>query len=67
MVKRPLVDTNPYLRDPIRRREMFHMTVYTSTGIEGVKLGSADLDEKGPNPYRSIAVRESVGSSQSRR
>ena len=43
MLKRSLTRTNPYLRDPVKRREMFQMTVYTSTDIEGVKLTPADL------------------------
>ena len=67
MLKRALVNTNPYLRDPLKRREMFRMTVYTSTGIEGVKLEPEDLDEKGISPARSAANRESAKSSESRR
>jgi hypothetical protein len=67
MPKRPLVETNPYLRDPAKRREMLAMTVYTSTGIEGVALGSSDLDGNTPRRREATAIRESPRSSGSRR
>lgn len=44
MIKRPLIETNPYLRDPGKRRKMFAMTVYTSTSVEGVHLDASDLN-----------------------
>ena len=67
MPKRPLIKTNPYLLDPVKRRQMFQMTVYTSTGIEGVKLTGSEFDERIRTPRRSIQSRESVKSSGSRR
>ncbi len=62
MKKPSLADTNPYLRDPIKRREMFYMTVSTSTEIEGVKLGQLDLQEEPAGSPRSKAPRVSAKS-----
>lgn len=46
--KKPLIETNPYLRDPIERKEMIHRAVLTSTAIEGVhtnkRKGYKDID-----------------------
>jgi hypothetical protein len=67
MPKHPLVETNPYLRDPAKRREMFSMTVCTSTGVEGVVLTLGELNGKALKPRESTAIRESVESSGSRR
>jgi hypothetical protein len=67
MLKRPLVETNLFLRDPEKRREMFRMTVCTSTGIEGVTLTRTDLKEASSSPPRPNAVGGSARSSQSRR
>jgi hypothetical protein len=67
MLKRSLNKTNPYLLDPAKRREMFEMTVYTSTDVEGVKLTPSDLLPKARNSRRITSSRESVKSSGSRR
>lgn len=67
MLKRSLNKTNPYLLDPAKRREMFEMTVYTSTDVEGVKLSHTDLVPNARSPRRIISSRESVKSSRSRR
>jgi hypothetical protein len=67
MQKRPLIDTNPYLRDPDMRREMFAITVCTSTGVEGVRLTATDLEKGASNPPRPIVGRGSGSSSGSRR
>lgn len=67
MSKRSLLKTNPYLLDPEKRLEMFHMTVSTSTDIEGVKLTQSDLEDKKQSPNRTRPNRGSVKSSQSRR
>ena len=63
MLKPPLVETNPFLRDPEKRREMFRMTVCTSTGIEGVTLTQTDLKEAPERPRRTNAVGGSPKSS----
>ena len=43
LVMRSLIDTNPYLRDPLKRRAMFAASVQTSTRIERVELTIEDL------------------------
>lgn len=34
MSEKPLIETNPYLRDPEQRREMIYTAVSSSTAIE---------------------------------
>jgi hypothetical protein len=36
MSNKPLIKTNPYLKNPAKRHAMFCMTVASSTAIEGV-------------------------------
>ncbi len=43
MDKNLLIETNPYLLDSDKPREMFEVTVYTSTEIEGVTLDRSEL------------------------
>lgn len=64
MPKQSLTRTNPYLLDPAKRREMFEMTVYTSTDIEGVKLTPSDLHAEIRTARRITSFRESVKSSR---
>lgn len=63
MIKRSLIKTNPYLADPVKRREMFVMTVYTSTGVEGVRLHASDLDDGMTTEHVQTIPRESLKSS----
>ena len=67
MLKCPLLETNPYLRDPAKRYEMFCMTVCTSTGIEGVRLPQTELTNGRSSSLQFTAVHESETSSGSRR
>jgi hypothetical protein len=67
MLKRSLARTNPYLRDPGKRRAMFQMTVSTSTDIEGVKLSPADLLSEPSSSKHITLSREPVRSSRLRR
>jgi hypothetical protein len=45
MLKDALINTNPYLRDPIQREALLSKTVISSTAIEGVVLGSAEIEK----------------------
>lgn len=45
IVKKPLVQTNPFLRNPAKRRALIQRTVLTSTAIEGIHLTEADLQQ----------------------
>jgi hypothetical protein len=38
MAKKSLIETNPYLKDPEKRKAMFYTTVSSSTAIEGVHV-----------------------------
>ena len=40
---KPLIETNPYLRDSQDRQIQFFTAVVTSTGIEGVSITPAEL------------------------
>lgn len=67
MSKRPLLETNPFLRDPDKRRAMFYMTVCTSTGIEGVHLTQTEIEKESSQPPRSTSVHVTAVSSGSPR
>lgn len=34
---KPLIETNPYLRDPVERERLIARSVRTSCGVEGIK------------------------------
>jgi len=36
-MKRPLIETNPYLKDPIMREKLISQSVRSSCGVEGIK------------------------------
>jgi hypothetical protein len=67
MITRSLIQTNPYLRDPDKRRAMFYMTVCTSTGVEGVHLTSTEIEKDSPQATRFTSVRVTAVSSRSPR
>jgi hypothetical protein len=35
---KPLIETNPYLKDPAKRKTLLDKSVATSTAIEGVRV-----------------------------
>lgn len=37
-MKKSLIDTNPYLKDPVMRKKLAERSVRTSSGVEGIKL-----------------------------
>lgn len=39
--EKTLVEVNPYLRDPIKRRRLLRISADTSAAIEGIKIKSA--------------------------
>ena len=65
MVKKSLIKTNPYLKDPEKRKAMFYTTVSSSTAIEGVHaavekaIKAAEESGKIANPSESTASRKS--------
>lgn len=36
--EKPLIETNPYLKDPVIRAKVIARSVETSCGIEGIKI-----------------------------
>ena len=52
---RKLLDTNPYLRDPVQRERSIFISVATSSAIEGIRA-----------PFRDL-VAETVASRKSRK
>lgn len=37
MKTKPLIETNPYLKDPVMRKKLISRSVRTSCGVEGIK------------------------------
>lgn len=68
MIKKSLIETNPYLKDPKKRKTMFYTTVSSSTAIEGVHIAvdKAIKDVKESDKIISI-LSESAASGKSRR
>ena len=44
MKKKSLIETNPYLKDPVKRRTAFIKTVISSSAIEGIHVTASDLE-----------------------
>lgn len=40
MKNRPLIETNPYMKDPATRKKLISRSVRTSCGVEGIKAPS---------------------------
>ncbi len=38
MKRKPLSETNPYIKDPEKREKLIAISVATSCGVEGVKV-----------------------------
>ncbi len=66
MVKKPLIETNPYLIDSTQRQELFYTSVTSSTAIEGVHVAFSDLVNP-PSKLMETTVREREESYGSRR
>lgn len=39
-MKKPLIETNPYLKDPVMRDRLISRSVRSSCGVEGIKVDS---------------------------
>ena len=64
MSTKPLIKTNPFLKDPKKRRKMFYTNVVSSTAIEGVHTAVVDALKKFKNPNKPLIdkTEESDGS-----
>jgi hypothetical protein len=45
MKTKSLIETNPYLKDPLLRRELVARSVRTSGGVEGILLDPSNIIE----------------------
>jgi len=54
MNRKPLIETNPYLKDPIERRRLILRSVESSCRVEGidVSLSNVELPILEPRPKR---------------
>lgn len=43
-MKKSLIETNPYLKDPEMRKKMFRRSIISSSAIEGIYITEEDLD-----------------------
>ncbi len=66
MTQKPLIETNPYLKDPIQRKSLLDASVSSSTAIEGVRIVFSSLPETQPS-NELPAVHERRASYRSRR
>ena len=53
--KKPLVETNPYLRDTKQRAELIRMSVLTSSAVEGIYVDIKPLP-LGQQPGKSESL-----------
>jgi hypothetical protein len=67
MSTKPLIETNPYLKDPKTRRKMFYTNVVSSTAIEGVRKAVINALEPFKNPKTPLAIDENEKSDESQK
>lgn len=67
IMPKSLIETNPYLKDPVKRKDLFITTVSSSTAIEGVHAAVKQAIEESRKQIKSIIVSESEESGGSRR
>ena len=61
MAKKPLIETNTYLRDPVQYRTRLVTNVSTSTAVEtGAKMGELVEIRSGPQPGEKVVLRPSA-------
>lgn len=61
-----LIETNPYLKDPAKRKNLFITTVSSSTAIEGVHAAVDQAIKEATKPVKPIVVSKSEESGGSR-
>jgi len=64
--KKPLIETNPYLKDPAKRQSLFYTTVASSTAIEGVRVAISETIQPSQKHSKPVMV-EAEESALSRR
>ena len=59
MSKKPLIETNPFLKDPKRRRELIHKAVTSSTAIETGYIVKTHKDPAKTSTKKSVKTSKS--------
>lgn len=59
MPNKTLIETNPYLKDPVKRQAMFYTTVSSSTAIEGVHAAVIKAINESKKPVKPAIISES--------
>jgi|MudIll2142460700_1097286.scaffolds.fasta_scaffold30189_2 hypothetical protein len=67
MSRKPLIQANPYLKDPANRQRLLSIAVSSSTAIEGIHRVLPEATSFRPTAAKSIILREPVVSYGSRR
>lgn len=67
MQKKPLIKTNPYLKDAVRREALLAASVISSTAIEGVHLAGINRRKSAKKTKKITQVHEARASYGSRR
>lgn len=67
MANKPLVKTNPYLKNPAKRQAFFYVTVSSSTAIEGVHAAVAKAIKPIKKSTEHVVISESEESEVSQR
>ena len=67
MNRKPLIQANPYLKDPANRQRLLSIAVSSSTAIEGVHGVVPEVASFRSRAVKPATVRESVVSYGSRR
>jgi len=55
MGSKKLIDVNPYLRDPVKRRRALAISVASSSAIEGIRISYKTLLKEFRKPVRKKA------------
>lgn len=66
MAPKSLIKTNPFLKNPTKRKLLFFTTVASSTAIEGVHVTVAQTITKTKKPVKPVVPSESKASGGSR-
>jgi hypothetical protein len=59
MKKKPLIETNPYLKDPELCKALLYQSVSSSTAVEGVLTKYPKLSKSLEKKLKAICVHES--------
>lgn len=51
-MKKSLLETNPYLKDPEMRKKLMRRSIISSSAIEGIYITEEDLDRFEKEPER---------------